>query len=106
MKINTLFAKCLKQSETACKEQGKSASVRRKDDEFILLFHLDNDEFRNAFNLRRSKTCDNLFFYLKDAKPQTASLVFVELKGSKVEDAIGQLEVTIQAFRSQLNSST
>lgn len=88
--MDKLIRACLKEG-TSHKERGNKASLQRLRDEVVLLFQVDNDEARQAFGIGRA--CDLAFFYMKHR--ERPRLLFVELKGRHITDAVEQLRQTI-----------
>jgi hypothetical protein len=97
MSIERLISSCI-QPGTAYSEQGKSVSIARRGNEFVLLFQTDNDVARSVLGITRS--CDVTFFYMRHQ--ERPILVFCELKGRNVSDAADQISSTLLAVRTIL----
>jgi len=100
MAFDFLLWHCLDPGKTSVSESGKSARLKPKGGECVLLFKIDSARFRAEFEIER--VCDALFFYKSEHKAPV--LLFVELKGTDVESAIDQLDQTLKSVRNKLDN--
>jgi hypothetical protein len=109
-KLIQKFKKCLvkelkcpgKKKVISCKEKKSIFRYEVKPKEIFSLFLLDPQYNGNCRNketslqqcLNSSRTCDFLIYSNRDSK----NIIFLELKGNKVEEALEQLEESIKSF--------
>ncbi len=96
MGFDYLLCNCLVPDSTQHAEQGRGIRIARLAGETILLFTPDEKRVREMTRqyFGVPQFCDVIIFYQKLSKQV---ILFVELKGSKVEDAIVQLGSAIDA---------
>jgi len=82
-------------------EEGKGVFISCEEDERVAFFQIDNDEFRNRFNLRDNKVCDLLIFYRHGTA--RAILMLVELKGNDLSDIEDQIRNPLNAIKNELS---
>jgi hypothetical protein len=106
MAFTHLLWNCLAEGATSIEEEKLSANLEKRSDECVLVFEIDNPDFRKHFQAMDEKVCDGLFFYKKAALPghdKTVPVVmFVELKGSDIDYAIEQLANTHRLVHKKL----
>jgi len=95
MAFDFLLWNCVAPGKTSISEFGIKASLKPYEDECVLAFRIDCDEFRTHFGVRRA--CDGLFFV--KTKNEDPLLVLVELKGSDVGHAVEQLHDTLDGLK-------
>jgi hypothetical protein len=99
MKFEKIVHSCLS-DRTSLSEEGKSASIARRNDETILMFLTDSDVVRRELGIKRA--CDAVFVYIRQrARP---ILLFIELKGSDIQGAADQIRFTAEGVRKLVNS--
>jgi hypothetical protein len=93
---------CLLPDKTSIGEGKQKARLERRTGagECILVFRIDNAEFRRQFGLSQSPLCDALFFLGQQQDHPT--LLPVELKGSDIAKAVQQLESAVNLLLSKL----
>jgi hypothetical protein len=72
-----------------------SANLDRGSNETVLLFHRDNEETRRRLKFSGEKCCDFLYFF-KNRK--RAVLIFIELKGTKINSAAHRIASAYHAL--------
>jgi hypothetical protein len=82
---------------TSHRESGRGVRFAPKTGERAWFFRSDSQEFRAHFG--NGQSCDAIFLIETEHKRK---LFFIELKGRRFEDAIGQLAETFLAVRGKL----
>jgi hypothetical protein len=102
MPFNTLLLTSLHHG-TSASESGITVNAEPQRGETILFFRTDNSIVRQ--NLNMTKVCDYLVFYARKNE-QKKVLCFVEMKGTRLEDATEQIIKSYQHINELLRSSS
>jgi hypothetical protein len=89
--LSTTFQACL-MNGTSVQESGLKVSAEKQRDENILFFRTDCNNGRKCLNMMEEgrKICDYIVFYTKNQVKREV-VCFLELKGSREDDAIRQV---------------
>jgi hypothetical protein len=103
MPFNSLILSC-SYHKTSFTDNGLTISVKKKADETVLFFPIDNDinTLKNDIKIGTGPICDLIVFYSGD----NPTICFVELKGTDLKRATTQIVNTYKKFNTALIACT
>lgn len=99
--LRSKLGNCCKKGTTSAHESGLTVSIKPLSRETVLFFHIDSNEGRKSLNMMEEglRACDYLVYFTEDGNPGEV-ICFLELKGSRLDDAIKQVLSTHKNFLS------
>lgn len=98
MLFNSDKSKCEpKASIVVSKENKNSHIINNKSKHSIYQYHIDGDIIQSS----KGKRCDYIVEVIKNDNSQPLAFI-IELKGSDVDEAVDQIEATIDRYKGQL----